>query len=139
MLLNMLRLSSLIGSLAGALALGSCATPGSGHAPLAGTQWQIVKVDGTASAAPEKARIAFDAERISANVGCNGMGGDYRVEGGRVIAGPLIATQMFCEGPVWQQEQAVSALLAGAPSFERRGADLRLKSAGHEVEARRLD
>ncbi|WP_225205768.1 META domain-containing protein [Novosphingobium huizhouense] len=125
--------------MAGVLALAACAGAGAAHAPLAGTQWQIVRVDGAASAAPDKARIAFDAARISANVGCNGMGGDYRVEGGRVIAGPLIATQMFCDGPVWDQEQAVSALLAGAPAFERSGRALRLKSAGHEVEARRLD
>lgn len=138
MWLIMRRFAVISGAVAATLALAGCATPGGGTTALAGTQWQIVRVDGAASAAPDKARIAFDAERISANVGCNGMGGAYRLEAGRVIAGPLIATQMFCDGPVWQQEQAVSALLAGAPAFERNGSELRLKSAGHAIEARRL-
>ena len=139
MSLIMRGFASLFGGLVSVLALQSCTTPAGAPGPLAGTQWQILRVDGVPSAAPDKARLAFDAERISANVGCNGMGGSYRLDGGRVITGPLIATQMFCDGAVWDQEQAVSALLAGAPSFEQRGADLRLKSAGHEVEARRLD
>lgn len=84
---------------------------------------------------PDRARMGFEESRLSASVGCNGMGGDYRIEGGRLVTGPLIGTRMFCEGPVWQQEQAVNALLAGAPEVTRVGDNLRLASGGHTLEA----
>jgi heat shock protein HslJ len=80
---------------------------------------------------PAKATMRFERDRLAANVGCNGIGGDYRVEGNRLIAGPLMATRMFCEGPVWQQEEAVNALLSAAPEIVRSGNTLQLTSGGH--------
>lgn len=125
-------------SVVASVVVGGCTTPGTAGTQLAGTQWAIVRIDGQLLASPDRARLSFDDKRLSANVGCNGMGGDYRVEGGRIIAGPMMATRMFCEGPVWQQEQAVNALLSGAPEMEREGGTLRLKSGGHMIEAQRL-
>ncbi|MCW1382459.1 META domain-containing protein [Novosphingobium sp. KCTC 2891] len=122
-------------------ALAGCTTAPGGAAPslsLAGTHWTVTAIDGQPAAAPDRARLGFEDARLSANVGCNGMGGGYRIEGGRIVAGPLMATRMFCEGPVWQQEQAVNALLAGAPEVEQHGDVLRLRSGGHSLEARRL-
>lgn len=114
--------------------LAGCATAPSGSAGLAGTNWTILRVDGAAPVVPEKASLKFEDERLSANVGCNGIGGDYRVDGVRLIAGPLMATRMFCDGPVWQQEEAVNALLSAAPEIERRGRTMRLVSGGHALD-----
>jgi heat shock protein HslJ len=117
-----------------ALILSGCATAPMSSAGLAGTRWTIVRVDGAAPVMPEKAQVSFEDERISANVGCNGIGGEYRVDGDRLVAGPLMATRMFCEGPVWQQEEAVNALLSAAPEIQRRGGLMRLVSGGHALD-----
>lgn len=114
--------------------LAGCATAPSSSAGLSGTSWTILRVDGAAPVMPEKASLTFEDERLSANVGCNGIGGEYRVDGARLIAGPLMATRMFCEGPVWQQEEAVNALLSAAPEMERRGRTMRLVSGGHALD-----
>lgn len=114
--------------------LAGCATAPTSAPGLAGTRWTIVRVDGAAPAVPEKASLKFEDDRLSANVGCNGIGGDYRVDGARLIAGPLMATRMFCEGPVWQQEEAVNALLSAAPEIDRRGQTMRLVSGGHALD-----
>lgn len=93
-----------------------------------------MRIDGAAPVMPDKASMRFDQNRLGANVGCNGIGGEYRIEGNRLIAGPLMATRMFCEGPVWQQEEAVNALLSAAPELLRSGKTLRLTSGGHTLE-----
>lgn len=93
-----------------------------------------MRIDDAAPVKPQKATMRFDQDRLSANVGCNGIGGEYRIEGDRLIAGPLMATRMFCEGPVWQQEEAVNALLSAAPELVRSDNTLRLTSGGHTLE-----
>lgn len=120
--------------LASVVVLGGCATAPSEGVALAGTHWAIMRIDGGAPVAPDKATLRFDEDRLGANVGCNGIGGEYRVEGNRLIAGPLMATRMFCEGPVWQQEEAVNALLSAAPELSRSGDTLRLTSGGHVLD-----
>lgn len=121
-------------SIAAAALLGGCATAPSGGASLADTRWTILRIDGTAPVMPDKATMRFEDDRLGANVGCNGIGGDYRVEGSRLIAGPLMATRMFCEGPVWKQEEAVNALLSAAPELLRSGKTMRLTSGGHTLD-----
>ena len=124
--------------LALAATLPACTMAQGGPLALPGTQWRITRIDGAAPVVPDRARLTFETDRLGANVGCNGMGGEYRLEGERLIAGPLIATRMFCEGPVWGQEEAVGALLAGAPKIARSGDTLRLDSGGHSLEAARV-
>jgi heat shock protein HslJ len=118
-------------------ALVGCTATTAGSRGLAGTHWTITTIDGQAPAQPDKATMHFEGNRLGANVGCNGIGGDYRIDGGRLVAGPLMATRMFCEGPVWQQEQAVNALLSGAPQLHRDGDRMRLASGGHAIELKR--
>ena len=119
-----------------ALALPGCtaAAAGSGAAML-GTQWRLTAIDSEAPERPDGARLTFEQTRFSASAGCNAIGGDYRLEGGRMIASSVVATQMVCEGKIWSQELAVNALLAGAPQIDRQGQRLRLASAGHSLEA----
>lgn len=114
--------------------LGSCATAPSKSTALSDTRWTIMRIDGAAPVVPEKAVMQFEQGRLGASVGCNAIGGEYRVEGNRLIAGPLMATRMFCEGPVWQQEEAVNALLSAAPEIQRSNKTLRLTSGGHTLD-----
>jgi len=118
--------------------LSACAAAKEGQANLADSTWRFVSIDGDAPASG-KAQLKFEEDRIGANVGCNGMGGPWRLEGGRLIAGPLAQTQMYCEGLVWDQEKAISALLAGAPEFSVETNRLVLKSSGHSAELRRAE
>lgn len=112
----------------------TAAAAGSGSA-MVGTQWRLTAIDGLAPEKPDAARITFQQARFSASAGCNTIGGEYRLEGGRMIAGSMMATQAFCEGQIMSQELAVNALLAGAPQIARQGQRLRLTSAGHSLEA----
>ena len=116
--------------------LASCAAANDGPANLADSSWRFVSIDGAAPVSG-KAKLTFEDGRIGANVGCNGMGGPWRVEGSRLIAGPLAQTEMFCEGPVWGQEKAIGALLAGAPELKVESDRLMLKSSGHSAELER--
>ena len=126
-------------SLCLALPLAACtasATP-TGHAAYAGTSRRFVSIDGEKPASPN-ARLEFREDGLGANAGCNGMGGKWRVEGKRLIAGPLTQTEMYCDGPVWPQEQALSALLSSAPEIIREGDRLTLTSSGHRAELERV-
>lgn len=107
----------------------STATP----APLAltGTKWRFTVIDGNRPVRPD-AGLRFDADAIGANVGCNGMGGDYSIEGDTLVAGPIISTQMYCEG-IMGQERAVSALLGGKPKLAMAGDRLTITGQDHRA------
>jgi len=110
------------------------AAPGHG---LAGSEWSFTSIDGEKPAS-NKAKINFEKDRLSANVGCNGTGGPWRVEDGRLVAGPLMQTEMYCAGPVWNQELATTALLVAAPQISLEGDRMELRSRGHFAELTRL-
>lgn len=119
------------------LALSACtadAAPGHG---LSGTSWRFLKIDGM-EAVTQRSTLEFRKDHLGANVGCNSMSGPWRVEDERLIAGPIVQTQMYCEGPIWDQETAVGALLAAAPEIEFRHDQLVLRSSGHSAELERI-
>src|SRR5690606_15070060 len=71
------------------LLLSACASAGDHGSDLADSSWEFTAIDGDTPAS-DKAMLTFEGDRIGANVGCNGMGGPWRLEGGRLIAGPLV-------------------------------------------------
>lgn len=115
-----------------------CVAAGRPAAPLAGTDWRLLAIDGQSAAKLDKAGVSFDAQTISASVGCNRMSGAYHIDRRRLFAGPLVQTEMYCEGAVWGQEQALSALLAGAPQIALSAHRLTLASSGHRAEFSRI-
>ena len=133
---RMRTLSLLIGCLS-ALALSGCAAQSAPPHSLSGSTWQFVTIDG-AKASAGKTNLAFRDDDMSANVGCNGMGGPWRIEGQRLIIGPIARTEMYCGGPVWNDEQTVATLLSAAPQFQLMGNRLVLRSSGHSAELHRL-
>jgi heat shock protein HslJ len=102
---------------------------------LNGSTWHFTAIDGAAPVGKETS-LRFDKGRIAANVGCNGMGADMKIVGGQIIAGPVMGTQMFCEG-VMEQERAVGALLAAKPKITLRGSTMTLRGGGHSAELQR--
>lgn len=96
------------------------------------TRWTFVAIDGQPPVS-SKAELTFQEHRISANVGCNGMGGDLKFEKGRIIVGPIISTEMFCDG-LMEQERAVAELLAGSPQLFVENGRMLIHSDKHMAE-----
>jgi heat shock protein HslJ len=120
--------------LMGFVLLGGCTTMTNTPPALAGTEWRFTAID---SAPPVgEATLAFEATRLSANAGCNRMAGAWRSESGQLIAGPLMATKMFCEGKM-DQERAVGDLLAASPQLTVSGNRMTLASPAHSAELQR--
>ena len=118
--------------------LAACVAAANGTtAALAGSEWRLLAIDGDAAARPAN-HLKFDRGTLSASVGCNSLGGNFRIDDDRLIAGPLVQTEMYCEGAVWGQEQALSALLVGAPEMRLSGGRLTLVSRGHRAEFTRV-
>lgn len=118
-------------------ALSACSAQGD-HVDLADTTWRFIEIDGARPASSD-AQLVFADDRLGADVGCNGIGGPWRVENDRLIAGPLEQQAAPCDGAVWGQEKAVGALLAAAPIFDVDGDTMTIKSSGHTAELRRTD
>ena len=114
--------------------LAGCMTPAPNASPLAGSEWRFTAIDGVPPVA--EATLSFGDDRLAANAGCNQMGGAWRSEGGKLVAGPLALTRMFCEGRM-DQERAVSTLLSGSPEFVLNGDRLTLKGGAHSAELAR--
>ncbi|MGN6498063.1 MAG: META domain-containing protein [Tsuneonella sp.] len=119
------------------LAATGCVAKSSAPNALQG-EWRFVEIDGAPAAVPAKAKLTVEPDRLSASAGCNGMGGPWRIEEDRLIAGPLAGTRMYCTGPVWNQEQALSALLVAAPTIAYKDEQLVLKSSGHSAALERI-
>ena len=96
-----------------------------GTNPLSDTNWELVSygaIDSQTPALPDiTATISFGADgEIRGNVGCNGFGGSAKISGNKIVVGPLMATEMYCEATM-DQEMAVLMLLNGELLFESDG------------------
>jgi len=119
------------------LLVSGCAATGDSASQIAGTHWRFTRIDG-APPISGKAKISFKKNRLGASVGCNSMGGDWRVEDDRLIAGPLTQTEMYCVTPLWDQEKALNALLTSAPVIVVEGDRMTLKSHGRSAELQKV-
>lgn len=122
---------------AAALSLSACAHASvPRHAALHDTEWKIVRIDGKPPASP-RAAIRFTRDRLSATVGCNGQGGKWVIEQGKLVGGPYMSTMMYCEG-LMDQERALADLLGAKPTVDVTRGTLTLRSKTHVIEARRV-
>ena len=117
--------------------LAACTALAGASPDLSGSRWAFTAIDG-ARPVSAKARLSFEADRLGANVGCNGMGGEWKLAGDKLIAGPIISTQMYCDG-LMEQESAVAALLGGKPGVAMTDDRLALRSAKHSAELQRVN
>lgn len=81
------------------------------------------------SAAPEvETSIEFKDGQMSGNVGCNGFGGEYTVDGDTITFGPVMSTMMYCEA-VAVQESSTLAVFQETAGFVLDGDTLTITSA----------
>jgi len=111
--------------------LSACATTPAPANPGEST-WTFVAIDGQRPVS-SKTTLTISETRIGANVGCNGMGGDLKFDKGRLIVGPVVSTQMYCDG-VMDQERAVAELLEAGPYFFIENGRMTMRSDKHSVE-----
>lgn len=128
----------LVLALACPLCIAGCTAGTDGASHLAGSTWTFERIDGEPPAS-EAASLTFDFDTIGVEVGCNRLGGPWRMGEERLIAGPLSQTEMACPTPAWDQEQAVSSLLVATPRIEVEGDRMTLQSSGHSAELVRSD
>jgi heat shock protein HslJ len=121
-----------------ALFLAGCAAQATPADKLAPSEWRFTSIDGKAPASGQ-AKLTLDEEKLGANLGCNSMGGPWRIEKDRLVAGPLVQTERFCADATGRQEQEASALLVAAPEIKVDGRTMELRSAGHAARLERLD
>jgi heat shock protein HslJ len=118
-------------SLLSLLILAACS---GGSSESIGGRWQLLSHGSPSSQAPAAADVDAFIEfgedgQLSGNVGCNGFGGEYEVEGEVITFSSMIATEMFCEGPVGEQEATTFAVLSESATFVRDGDTLTITSA----------
>lgn len=111
--------------------LASCTTAGASPKTITGTTWSFVSIDGQKPIS-SKAAITIQADSLSASAGCNGMGSNLAITPDRLMVGPVISTQMYCDG-VMEQEHAVAKLLGASPSYKVSGDTLTLTSSDHSA------
>jgi len=111
---------------------------GGDHAHLAQTSWRFERIDGQQPTSSD-AQITFDRSNIGVLVGCNRLGGPWRIDENRLFAGPLAQSEIDCTDPAWKQERAVGALLVATPRMSVDGDRMTLQSSGHTAELVRVE
>ena len=116
----------IIGSL-----LTACA--GTASASLDGN-WTLISYGSSSNPTPAvadtDASLTFDKDgQLSGNVGCNGFGGEYKVDGNAITFGPIMSTMMYCTEPIMQQEGTTLAVLVETVTFKLDGDQLTITSA----------
>lgn len=114
-----------------ALALAAC-SPGSAPAPSLEGGWSLVSFGPASSQMPAvpdvETSIEFKDGQMSGNVGCNGFGGEYSVDGDTITFGPVVSTMMYCEA-VAEQESGTLAVFHEKATFALDGDKLTITSA----------
>ena len=96
-------------------------------------QWKLVSYGFRSSQTPAVPDVETSIEfvemgRLSGNVGCNGFGGDYTVDGDTIKFDQVMSTMMFCEGPVGDQETTTFNALHESATFTLEGDKLTITS-----------
>lgn len=118
-------------SAAFAVALSACAANG---ASLTGTTWKLAsygpKVAQTAAASDVDTSLVIGADgKLSGNMGCNSMGGEFTVSGDKITFKNVYATEMACDEPRMLQEGAAFKVLQGTATYKVDGDVLTVTSS----------
>jgi len=124
-----IRMKKFVFALLALLILAACS--GENTASVEGT-WKLVSYGDPANptpAAPDiDASIEFKDGQVTGNVGCNGFGGQYEVDGNKITFSEVVSTLMFCEGPAGDQESATLAVLRESATYVLDGDTLTITS-----------
>ncbi len=99
-------------------ALAACA--GGSSSSIQG-QWKLVSYGSASSQTPAASDVETSIEfgsdgKLTGNVGCNGFGGEYTVNGDTIQFDSVMSTMMFCEA-VAEQESGTLAVLQETATF----------------------
>ena len=113
--------------------LAGCALGGSiGGPSLDGKAFLSVAVTDGGVARPlvagTRIRLDFRAKDASFHAGCNHMGGDYRLDGGRLVFDAVGGTAMACDADLMAQDQWLGEFLSSNPTLTLAGDELTLAS-----------
>src|SRR5512134_1570268 len=69
-----------------------------------------------------EAGLTFNEDgTITGTSGCNGLGGDYTVEGDQITFGEFVSTLMACDDPIMAQEEAAHKVMTGTAAYRIEG------------------
>jgi heat shock protein HslJ len=97
-------------------------------------EWKLVSYGNTANPTPAlpdvDTSIKFENGQMNGNVGCNGFGGAYEMQGDKITFSGVMSTMMYCE-KTSIQEQGVLAILVDNIQLQVKmnGNDLTITSA----------
>ncbi len=86
-------------------------TPGASASAVDGKTYLSTAVKGATLVPGSRIRLSFKDGSLSANAGCNAMGGAYTIAAGRLTTSQMMSTEMGCAAPLMQQDQWLAALL----------------------------
>jgi len=105
---------------------------------LAGTSWSVVAVNGQPTPGGADYYLQFGDKAVNAKFGCNGMGGQYKVNGDHLSVADLQQTLMGCPEPAASFERQASVLLRSNMRVETIGGErLRLVSEAGTIDLKR--
>jgi heat shock protein HslJ len=88
--------------------------------------WKLTAYGPAASPTPAvegvDAGLTFNEDgTVSGTSGCNGLGGDYTVEGDKITFGEFVSTLMACDDPIMRQEEAAHKVMTGTATYKIEG------------------
>lgn len=81
---------------------------------LPGTTWRLVAMDGIPRSGPSVPTLAFDAQGLSGDTGCNRYFAEALLDGSDLELGPIGVTRRACAPELMDVEARFLELLAGA-------------------------
>jgi uncharacterized membrane protein/heat shock protein HslJ len=72
--------------------------------PLDRTRWRVIAINNRPVPPNGDYSMEFDAGKLSARFGCNGIGAGYTQTGSTLDAGAIIATRMACSDMSWETQ-----------------------------------
>ena len=119
--------------IAAALALTLTACAPSKPADLVGTTWKMTAqgelTNQTPAIAGIETSLTFTKDgKLSGNMGCNSMGGEYSISGQTITFNNVYATEMACPDPQMEQEGEAFVVLQGNTTYKIDGGTLTITS-----------
>ena len=103
-------------AIAAALIVAACSSagaPSSSPPSLDGHTYLSTDIEGAGLVPGTRIRLSFADGSLSANGGCNIMGGAYSIEGDRLVTTQLSMTEMGCDEPRALQDEWLARFLGG--------------------------
>lgn len=98
---------------------------------LDGKEWKLVSFGKIRMAVPKKSWISFKDGRYSGYAGCNGMGGEYVVDGNNMTLKAGMSTMMACAD--MRLETKFRQSMLSVDSYKIEGDNLILMHDNHDV------